>query len=148
MPEATPVNPWEILESFQGLSALPDVWQRGLGDHFEGFKSLCLEESAKSATSIPCPERCGCLHTVIHRHTGAGQIATCRCEPPTCRDIPLSISEIPPLQVNRSRLARTLARALSCQPKILNLKLAGTIQFASWSCDQVPAILTIQSDPH
>jgi len=148
MADDTPANPWATLEAFPGLSALPGVWEAALGDQFEAFKILCLEESPKLAASIPCPRRCGCLHTIIHRHDGTGAIAICRCEPPGCPDIPVSISEITPLQVNRSRLARALAKALSCQPRILSLRVPETMQFGSWSSDQVPMILTIQSDPH
>lgn len=100
------------------------------------------------AASIPCPVGCGCLHTIIPRHDGTSAVAVCRCEPATCPDIAVSMSDITPLHVNRARLGRALARALSCQTKILNLNLPQCIQFGWWSCDQVPAVLTIQSDPH
>ena len=65
-----------------------------------------------------------------------------------CPDFSVSIRDITPLRLNRPRLGRALATALSCEPKIRNLSLPQTVQFGWWSCDQVPAIMTIQSDPH
>jgi predicted DNA-binding protein (UPF0251 family) len=87
-----------------------------------------------------------CHHTVIHRHDHTGAIAICRCHPATCPDIPVTIPEITPLDVNRPRLARALCKALGCQSKIANIKPA-TLQFGAWSTDSVPALLTIQTDP-
>ncbi len=147
MSEPTPASVWATLEAFPGLSALRGVWERELGDDFAAFSSLCLEDSGKLATSIPCPRGCGCRHTIVLRHDGAGAIAICRCEPASCPDLPVSLAEIRPLEVNRARLARELARALLCQPRILRLKLPETMQFGAWSSDQVPVILTIQSQP-
>ena len=138
---------WSVLESFPGLSALPSVWEAALGERLGAFRALCLEESSRMVASIPCPAGCGCLHSILPRHDGASVVAVCRCEPPRCPDIRLSNAEVTPLHVNRARLGRALARALSCQVKILNLNLTQTLQFGWWSCDQVPVVLTIQSDP-
>jgi hypothetical protein len=118
-----------------------------LGDHFPQFKILCLQESAQPAGSIPCPYQCGCYHTIIHRHDRTAAIAICRCEPPACPDIPVTIAEITPLEVSRQRLARAISKALGCQSRTASLRLPGTFQFGAWSADSVPAIATIQTDP-
>ena len=146
MTDPPPIGPWAALESIPGLSALPDVWQAMLGKQFPAFKILCLQDSPRLALSVPCPRRCGCYHTIIHRHDRTGAIAICRCHPATCPDIPVTIPEITPLDVNRPRLARALCKALGCQNKTANIKPA-TIQFGAWSADSIPALLTIQTDP-
>src|ERR1051326_8472895 len=105
-------NPWDILERIPGLKALPNIWQTLLGANFSAFHTLCLHESTKLVDEIPCPNDCGCTHTVILRHDRTSAIAICRCDPPKCPDTPLTLAQITPLQVNRPRLARALAKEI------------------------------------
>src|SRR5579859_6562583 len=96
-------NPWDALESIRRLLALPEVWQARLGPLFPAFKILCLQESARRALAVPCPNGCGCLHAVVLRHDRAGAVGICRCQPPRCPDFELTLAQITPLEVNRAR---------------------------------------------
>jgi hypothetical protein len=147
MSEPGTLNPWDALESIRRLVALPDVWEAKLGRHLAAFKILCLQESSRPALSVPCPNGCGCRHTVLLRHDHTGAVAVCRCPAPQCPDLPVTMAQITPLEVNRTRLAHALAKALDCQPKLSHLKLPETLQFGSWSDQSVPAILTLQTQP-
>jgi len=147
MSEPGTLNPWDALESIRRLVALPDVWEAKLGQHLAAFKILCLQESSRPALSVPCPNGCGCRHTVLLRHDHTGAVAVCRCPAPQCPDLPVTMAQITPLEVNRTRLAHALAKALDCQPKLAHLKLPETLQFGSWSDQSVPAILTLQTQP-
>ncbi|HWX23120.1 MAG TPA: hypothetical protein VN578_24725 [Candidatus Binatia bacterium] len=70
--------------------------------------------------------------------------ATCRCTPPTCPPLDLTLAEVTPLQVNRPKLARAVCKAFACDPKTAELGLSNTVQVGAWSADAVPVILTIQ----
>src|SRR2546423_15176592 len=55
---------WASLELIRSQSAVPAVWRRSLGDHFEGFKRAFLLSAAEPAKYFPC-EKCGCAHEVL-----------------------------------------------------------------------------------
>jgi hypothetical protein len=137
---------WHRLETIPGLVALPCAWQSGMGQYFPTFKSLCLQPATWLAESFPCERNCGCIHRVILRHDRTSAIAACCCPSPDCPDIPLSITDLTPLEVNRARLGRAIGTALGLATKILEISQPHTLQFGAWSPDAIPAILTIHWD--
>jgi hypothetical protein len=139
-----PSSPWLSLEAIAGLVALEPVWQQKIGSCYPSFRTLCLDPVAWQVRHFPCPGGCGCNHAVIPRHDGTGVIAVCQCTPPGCPDIPLSLEEATPLEVNFVRLGRALCAAFGFAGKFARLPPPNTFQFGSWSVDAVPAILTIQ----
>src|SRR5262249_23273521 len=143
-PLITPVPQrfWRFLESLPGLAALPAVWMANLGAEFPGFKSLCLQDSTRFPTHIPCPVGCGCDPLIIFRHDRTGAIGACRCSPSDCPDVPLEIANITPLEVDWERLAHGICQAFGCESNTTKLKADNTIQIGSWSAEAVPVILT------
>lgn len=139
-----PTTPWKALDSVTGHVTLPLVWERLLGEYLPAFKILCLRQAEKLGGSIPCPN-CECYHRIILRNDGTSAVAACQCTPAACPDFTVTIDQITPLEVNRHRLGRAIARALGCQTKITDLSPPATIQFGSWSSDSVPLILTLQT---
>jgi hypothetical protein len=136
--------PWFSLEAISGLVALETVWQQMVGDRFSAFNTLCLQRATWQVLSIPCARGCGCNHSVIRRHDGAGAVGICRCQPSACPDIALSQIDITPLEVSRPRLGYALCKAFGLASRQADLPTPGTFQFGSWSTAAVPAILTIQ----
>jgi len=139
--------PWQTLDSIPGLIALPAIWQRRLGHDFPPFKNLCLQIRAMLTAHFPCTVQPGIIRDVVRQPDGSF-IGVCRCELRECDDIPLSVEDLTPLEVNWNKLGRALCKALDFDSKPANLGIPNTIQFGSYSADAVPAILTIQTDSH
>ncbi len=137
---------WFSLEKIPGLVAMAPTWQEAWGSQFTAFQRLCLQEAPSFATTFTCPKNCGCRHSVIHRHDQTGAVAICRCNPPSCPDIVLTLADITPLQIDTPKLGRALCTALALAPKPATMAQPHTAQFGSWSPEAIPAILTIQSD--
>src|SRR5215831_268901 len=97
-----PANPWKALDLVTGHWALPHVWEPLLGDHLEAFKILCLQKTTELGGAIPCPV-CRCYHRIILRNDRTGAVGACRCDPPNCPDIPLTIEQVTNWEVNRPR---------------------------------------------
>jgi hypothetical protein len=108
---------------------------------------LCLCPLENLAICWDCPKQCGCTHIIVAGQDGVGAVAVCRCTPPNCPNIHLTIDEATPLRVERARLGRAIARALQCDPKHIDLALPETFQIGSWSSDSIPVIVTVQSEP-
>jgi hypothetical protein len=140
-------NPWQALDRVTGHRALPHVWEPILAEHHAAFKLLCLQPTTDLGGSIPCPN-CACYHRIIPRNDRTGAIAVCRCDPPNCHDIPLTIDQVTPWQLNPPRLGRAIARALGCPIKIDHLTQPNTLQFATWPPENVPVLLTLQTRRH
>ncbi len=118
-----------------------------MGEDFPSFKSLCLETRQMLARSFPCPRNCGCAQRVIHHEDGS-IVGVCQCDPPTCPNRQLTPADITPLQLSWSRLGRAVCEAFDLNSKPAQLGIPSTVQFASYSADAVPVILTIQTDRH
>src|SRR3974377_1072211 len=97
------------------------MWKHQLSGHFPAFNTLCLQPEDWQVMSHPCPRQCGCWHRVIMRHDHSGAIGVCRCSPPKCPDLQLSIADITPLKVNRTKLARAICQALGLASKFNDL---------------------------
>src|SRR5579859_7009827 len=138
------MNPWESFEALPEQEAVPLIWQKRMGDSYDAFRRLCLERSDWCVKSYPCPRKCGCWHRVILRHDNTGAVGACDCEPPTCPDLDLSLTDIIPLRLSWTRLGRELRRAFGFSERFLELSPYNTYQIGTWSSDAVPAIATIQ----
>jgi hypothetical protein len=138
---------WHRFEVIRPLTAFPVTWREGMGDDFPAFKSLCLQPSSYIPRHYPCPAYCGCWHRIIRRHDNTAAIAACECDPPACPDFNLSIEDITPLELNRSKLARAVCSALGLAHKSAEIGLPMTSQIGSWSAAAIPAFLTIQNEP-
>ena len=141
-----PPSPWKTLELISGQSALPRTWRRLMSDCFVALRILCLEPEPELGGLIPCPNDCGCEHRIIPRHDRTGALAICRCFPPECADIEMTIEEATPLQLNFPKLGRAIARALGCHLIQANGGSLNTLQIGSWSSDAVPVFLSIQTE--
>lgn len=98
-------------------------------------------------THIPCPASCGCSHFVIVRHDRASAVAVCCCNPSNCPDIPLTMEDVTPLELDWRKLANAITTAFGLTPTVASLAPPATLQVGSWSPQAIPVILTIQSDP-
>ena len=73
-------------------------------------------------------------------------VAVCRCDPPNCPDIPLTLDDIVLLELSWTKLARALCRVFALDYKPADLGLLNTRQIGSWSIDADTVILTIQHE--
>jgi hypothetical protein len=130
-----------------GFTAVTVDWKELTGEQFEPFRALCLQPADWFVKSYTCPRHCGCSHRVILRHDRTSAAAECRCDPPHCSDITLSLADITPLELSWTRLALALAKTFGFAPKFVRLQPPGTVQFGAWPPNPVPAILTVQNIP-
>jgi hypothetical protein len=135
--------PFSKLETIPGLVALESQWQEELGDLYPAFNSLCLQPASWQKRSVPCPRGCGCDHEVVHRPDGSGTVGVCRCPTAGCPDIPLSPSDLTPLEVSWTKLGYAVCGAFGLARRQAWISDT-TYQIGSWSTDAVPVILTIQ----
>jgi hypothetical protein len=145
-PKPAPLSPWHALHLVPGLLALQPEWQTLAGPKFPLLKKLCLRHVDWTVNRFTCPRDCGCRHVVLLDPNSTTAIARCHCQPPACPDIPLTLPDITPLQVNKSALASALRSAFGLSPHHAELPAHHTFQVGSWSADNVPVILTIQLD--
>ena len=144
-------SPWRSLEAIPGLSALPVVWCRHLGDDFETFRTAFLQKKSTTVRSFPCPRNCGCAHCIIGDAAPTSQFpitAICRCEPSRCAPLTLTLAEITPLQLHWAKLGRAICKAFGLDPGDNDFPIPNTRQIGSWSSEAVPVILTIQTERH
>src|SRR6266478_4674787 len=142
---------WRSLEAIPGFSAVPVVWRRYLGDEFEIFRAAFLQKKAVTVSSFPCPQNCGCAHSIIGDAASASHsafTAVCCCEPPRCHGLTLTVADITPLRLNWAKLGRAISKAFSLEACEIDFPIPNTRQIGSWSSDAVPVILTIQTERH
>ena len=137
--------PWGALETIAGLAAVPAFWRERLGEQLGPFKTAFLQKQAGPVGSHPCPRQCGCAHEVV-RHGDGSFAGICRCEPWNCDDLVLTLADITPLAVNVTALGRALCRAFELDSRTAALGLPHTAQFASYTAEAVPVILTVQAE--
>jgi hypothetical protein len=138
---------WPALELLAGSAALAPQWQRLMEQHFPAFNRLCLRPTTWLALSVPCPRNCGCRHWVVVRHDHSGAVGLCRCTPPSCPDLDVTLGEITPYELNKPTLASALRVALGLSSQRADLPLPETVQVGAWSSAAVPAVLTIRNHP-
>jgi hypothetical protein len=143
---------WIALESLPGLESLPCYWQEYAGDQYQALKLLCLQQGPYITRSYPCPDFCGCAHTLAPPIATLGPqlpsfplTAHCSCEPPTCPDFIVTLGDALTLEVNWATLSRSICDPLELHsaPSVVPLPFTGQIGF--WPPANTPAILTIQS---
>src|SRR5437016_756977 len=59
---------WRSLEELPDLVAFPCTWRLRLGQDYEAFKILCLQDSAIRPISYPCPLETSCAYRIGLRH--------------------------------------------------------------------------------
>ncbi len=138
------MNTWSSLESLPGLNAIPSIWREKLGGQFDLFRAAFLQTRPVPAQSFPC-RRCGCAHDVTI-HAPGDIVAVCACDPWNCDDLVLTADDIQILELNWSKLARSLCKAFGLDARPVDIPLHNTRQIGSWSADGVPVILTIQHE--
>jgi hypothetical protein len=133
-----------------------------LGEDYEAFKILCLQESALRPTTYPCSLPTSCAYRIVpsapstldpapstlntQHSTFPSFTGVCLHYPVMCEQIELMPADVIPLEVNWQRLGRALCRALGLDARTAELNLFHTQQIGSWSTDAVPVILTIQTE--
>jgi hypothetical protein len=138
---------WIALESVPGGHALPTIWQQHLQQDFGTFKILFLRSRPDiPSASVPCPWSCGCSHKVLPRDNGT-LAGICQCNPQKCGEYTVLPEEMIPWELDWSKIPRVLCRAFDLQPKIVKLGLYNTLQIGFWGRDEIPAILTLASNP-
>ncbi len=140
-------SPWAALETIPGSVGLPADWLLRAGEQFAALRALCLQATEWLGQSFPCPRNCGCVHSVIMRHDRTAAVAACKCDPPDCPDIPLTLEDITPLELSWARLARALSKAFGFSPRFTKLTPPNTFQLGVYSPALLPAILTIHTFP-
>ncbi len=136
---------WRGLEDVPGVNAVPAVWREKLGAPFEVFRRAFLQPRSEPAQFFPC-RRCGCAHEVTV-FAPDDIIAVCTCEPWNCSHLRLTAEEVQILELNFTKLGRSLCQALGCDSRAADLGLNNnTRQIGSWGAEPVPIILTIQSE--
>lgn len=140
---------WHALEALAPgrITAVPAVWQRLAGDHFEPMVNAFLRPVDEPASAVPCPHECGCAHEVII-HDEDDIVGICRCESWNCDDLVLQPEDIVVLELNWTRLGRAIARAFDCEPKEIDLKVRSTRQIATFGASGLPIVLTMQAERH
>jgi len=63
-----------------------------------------------------------------------------------CEHLALTQTDITPLQLSWPRLTRALVKAFDLDARSADFGIPHTVQFATWSADAVPVILTIQTE--
>ena len=138
-------NAWRCLEELPGLTAVPAVWRGRMTTDFESFRLLCLQPGPEPAPAYPCPLRDSCYYDLIAQDVGPF-LAICQDNPVVCPNTTFSLQEITPLELNWQKLGRAICKALDLVAKFACLAPPDTCQVGSWSADEVPLILTIQTD--
>lgn len=136
---------WQLLETMPGPAAVPAVWKASLGADFDTFREAFLRQLPTPAKSYPCPRECGCAHEIV-RHKGGPIVAVCRCEPSHCDDIRLTDADVAILELNWTKLGRSIAQAFGLTRREAEVAVPHAIQIAAYGDDALPVILAIQHD--
>ena len=140
-------TPWSHIDEVRDLRAGVGTWREKLGTHFDAFSSAFLCRLAAPATSVACPENCGCCHKVI-RHADGSMVAVCQCEDePGCDDIFVTEEDLAVYELDLRRLAKALRSAFGLHPREAPLDIPFTLQFGAYADDAIPAILTVPFGP-
>lgn len=98
-----------------GPSAVEFEWRLLAGEDYDAAK-VFLRPMQELATDYPCTHSypCGCYHRVI-MHSDYDIVAVCRCKVSNCDNIHLTRSDIIAYEIDRPRLHRAIADALSLE---------------------------------
>src|SRR5438552_2018110 len=96
-------SPWRSLEAIPRLVAFPCTWRLHLGQDYEEFKMLCLQESALRPISYPCPLPTSCAYRILNRPDGS-ICGNCLHHPIMCEQIELTPADVTPLELNWHKL--------------------------------------------
>jgi hypothetical protein len=125
-------------------SAAAIVWKKCFGTDFDTVAVAMLRKTDRQASSIPCPDRCGCGHRVVPN--GRAFVGVCDCEDESCDDLTLTAEDIAVWEVNRERMGRAIAKALGCEPKLTDFVPPHILQIASFGPTSLPVMLVMARD--
>jgi len=133
---------WQTIERAPEAAAALS-WRRWLGPAFDAVAAVCLHATTRTVDCIPCENGCARSHAV--RKRGAALVGICGYGE-DCDDVPLTVADITVWEVDLSRLARALAKALGCGLTLAPVGFHRTIQVAALGNPVVPVVLTVQPD--
>ena len=106
---------WKALDDFADAAASRWEWQATLGAEFESVEHLLRKAGRVRELPCPSPGGAGCPRHVVCHADGSIR-AICGDQPKACADLDLDADDIAILRVDRSDLARRIARALGVSP--------------------------------
>lgn len=142
-------TPWSSLEQIPGLIALPSVWRKRTGDHFEPFKLLCLQAAPKPAKSFPCPLATSCAYRILPNPEKSSSSSSPSSVGPGIQH-PASSIQHPASGIQNPTHPPSPAPPPSSQPPTLNSQLPflGSCQRDPQTCPQIqltlPDIIPLQ----
>lgn len=132
------------LAQLPGLAAPAHEWRSRLSADAYHHALPLLRNSGRSATTMPCPDGCGCDHEVVD--VGA-PVAVCTCEKEGgCPDIEVQPGELEIYEANVEKIGREIARAVNCRPVHADIGSGEMWQVGAWSASGVPVLMTFQSE--
>src|SRR2546430_17721092 len=102
------MNIWNALEN--GTDALPSIWRDRIGDEFDRVTRTLLDARPESSTYFHC-RRCGQAHHVASVGS-EDMVAVCTCDPENSDELMLTSADHEILELNWTKLARALCRAV------------------------------------
>jgi len=111
---------WQCVEEFSGRFAAAAIWRERLGRNFGPLRAALLDLETDPLAAC---DRTGSPGLQMHDGTFEGF-----------------------LQVNWTRLCKTISAAFGLNHKTIDLPLPATCQIGSWSTDAIPIILTVQAE--
>ena len=106
---------WRALDDFSGAAASRWEWQATLRDEFASVEHLLGKAGRVRELPCPSPGGGGCPRHVV-RHADGSIRAVCGDRPKACADLDLDADDIAILRVDRTNLAKRIARALGLSP--------------------------------
>lgn len=138
---------WSACEILGDPATVEAEWKQLAGDDYEAARTF-LRPAEELATSYPCLRSyaCGCYHQVVI-HSDDDIVAVCTCNPRSCETISLSKSDIIIYELDRAKLHRTIADALSLETGCNDISQSKRVlfvgSFSPCAGCQVPAYFAI-----
>lgn len=106
---------WKALDDFSDAAASRWEWTATIGNEFASVKHLLKQAGRVRELPCPSPGGAGCPRRVIHHADGSIR-AVCGDRPRACAHLDLDADDIAILRVDRTDLAKRIARALGVSP--------------------------------
>ncbi len=139
-------NFWQGIEKVRGWATVAAVWRQHMGDEdFERVRNTFVLPNGRQAIWFPSPDVCECkMDVVIHAPDHIVGVTECG----GCDDIALTAADIAMYELSWKKLGRSIAIALRCEPKDVDIGVPGARQIAAFGGGSMPVILVIQLDRH
>ena len=106
---------WRALDDFADAAASRWEWKATLGAEFATAEQLLSKAGRVRELPCPSPGGAGCPRRIV-RHADGTIRAVCGDRPKACADLDLDADDIAILRVDRTNLAKRIARALGLSP--------------------------------